>query len=546
MLKSLAENIQQSFVLFLLILVSLIISPGQSHDPFNLIKLSTLSFGIALNLLFWILVNYKVISSTLKDIWFVFPLLSTIFISSILNHIDADIFFGDFGRNTGLLSYVCFITLFVISSTFKKSTVRFVPYCLITIALINIFLSNVNILGDFSTIWSSPTGKYFGTFGNSNFFSAFLGISSIAAFSLIFVYTSKLRVILIICFCVYANFVIYKANSLQGNLVSIVGILVVIFLRFNKVISRSAKFILLLATLIMFVLIFFGSIGLGPLKFLYQSSAVIRFEYWKTALNLIKNHALLGVGPDNFADWYRTYRTDSLFEITGPNVITTSAHNELLDIGSSFGIFALLAYSLFLIMIFLRLIKYLRSSKFDPYFVSIFACWIGYLIQAQISVVNLSITSWGWLMGGTLVSITRGKEHSGGTTKYRITSILKILTTSVSITSFIFVSILSFIPFKNDKLFFQSLREGSASKLIEVSTSKPLNIYYLNYASRLLKDFDYLNESLELALISSEINQRNFVAWNLILENPIASSDQKSRALAKIKSLDVKALEKTQ
>lgn len=77
-----------------------------------------------------------------------------------------------------------------------------------------------------------------------------------------------------------------------------------------------------------------------------QSSIVQRLNYWHTALAMIKDHPILGIGPGNFQEVFLAYKA-------GPGTDTRYAHNIFLHTWSEAGILGFLSICC-LIVIFLK------------------------------------------------------------------------------------------------------------------------------------------------------------------------------------------------
>ncbi len=73
-----------------------------------------------------------------------------------------------------------------------------------------------------------------------------------------------------------------------------------------------------------------------------------RFKVWQAAFAMIKDHPILGQGIGTFMDNFRKYM---------PNLIIQYAHNCFLQIWAETGIFSLLSFLGFLVLLFSEWIK---------------------------------------------------------------------------------------------------------------------------------------------------------------------------------------------
>jgi O-Antigen ligase len=86
-----------------------------------------------------------------------------------------------------------------------------------------------------------------------------------------------------------------------------------------------------------------------------SQTALNRLDYWEATLAMIRDHPWLGVGAGNFDRFYPRYMEPTAYEsIRDP-------HNFLLEIWSSYGIFALIAFLIALVAFFYRVL--IRPGK---------------------------------------------------------------------------------------------------------------------------------------------------------------------------------------
>jgi hypothetical protein len=125
-------------------------------------------------------------------------------------------------------------------------------------------------------------------------------------------------------------------------------------------------------------------------------------------------HPFLGVGLDSYGDWYRRARTVEATLRRGPDVVSNAAHNVLLDLSSNGGFPLLMIYLFMLGLVIVSSIKvFRRSENFDPVFTGLFAVWIAYQAQSIISLNQLGLAVWGWIISGLLIGYeinTRGEN----------------------------------------------------------------------------------------------------------------------------------------
>ncbi len=113
---------------------------------------------------------------------------------------------------------------------------------------------------------------------------------------------------------------------------------------------------------------------------------------------------LFGVGLDSYGDWYRRARTVEATLRRGPDVVSNAAHNVLLDLSSNGGFPLLIIYLFMMVLVVIAAIKVLkRTAGFDPVFAGLFAVWISYQAQSIISLNQLGLAVWGWIVSGLII-----------------------------------------------------------------------------------------------------------------------------------------------
>jgi O-antigen ligase len=315
-------------------------------------------------------------------------------------------FYGTPNRNTGFLAYL-FLSFLLLASASSASTAVLKKF---TYSLLGVggFLG-IYGLGqwrgfDFFDYVNAYGSDVFGTFGNPNFQSAFMGMTAAVGLTLgIFGQLKLVQRVGFLAVCVIAISNIYLSSE-QGYLNFLAG-----FLAALLVYLFSKKKLILAWACLAFsglsgFLVLAGILNSGPLAdLLYKSSLQARGFYWRAAINMMVEHPFFGVGLDGFGDWYRRSRTRSAAELNA-GVVSDTAHNIPLDIGSGGGIPLLILYLFILGLAINSIIKVIkRSHDFDPIFASVVAGWVAYQAQSLISINQLGLGVWGWSLTVLLI-----------------------------------------------------------------------------------------------------------------------------------------------
>jgi hypothetical protein len=383
-----------------------------------------------------------------------------------------------------------------------------------------------------------------GTLGNSNFVSALLGMASIASFALVLQNSKSLglRVLLLVSLSV-SIFVIFESKSSQGLLIFVIGVTLVLYSRYKYNFSFVWRKGILSFAFLSTLIGGFGVINVGPLaSILYQPSVTFRGDFWNAGLRMSMDNPMFGVGLDAYGDWYRSSRSEVATFRQGVDVTSNSAHNVFLDMLANGGIPLLLSYSIIVLLVIKSCIHTLRILKsYEPYSIALISCWVGFLIQSIISINQLGLAVWGWIMGGAIIANERMHGKSVQTFKQSNRSVAGQVSSSAVVTSAISlgIGVLLFIwPFTNDLSFKRAFRLGDVELIQAATLNFPPNPRYLVTSAEVFMDNALYDESLAVARRIIDLNPREFNGWRLIVMNPESSPAEKSIALQKMKELD--------
>jgi len=153
-----------------------------------------------------------------------------------------------------------------------------------------------------------------------------------------------------------------------------------------------------------------GALQIGPLTtYIYKVSVSLRGQYWLAGWNTGESHPFTGVGMDSFGDWYRRSRDIHAIELPGVNTVVNAAHNVPLDMFAFGGWPLLLTYILIMGFTGVAAAKLIiRSKTYDPILAVLVTAWAGYQVQSFISINQIGLAIWGWLLSGALIAY----EHS--------------------------------------------------------------------------------------------------------------------------------------
>jgi hypothetical protein len=463
--------------------------------------------------------------------------------------------YGTYGRNTGFIAYLSLVLIFISTLAIRRrENFQKLVYALTAAGLLNIiYCFWAWQIGDFIG-WNNPYNTILGTFGNPNFIGAFLGIiiSVILAIAVQPKLNWKLRaayaLIIVIGF-----FEIRYSHAVQGIAVTGAGFAIVgFFLIRNKFQSWSITITYSLTILAFGFVSILGALQIGPLaQYIYKTSVSLRGEYWQAGINMAKKFPWNGVGMDSYGDWYRSLRDESALIMPGPSTVTNAAHNVNLDVMAYGGWPLLITYISLLIFVVVAITKViLRNHKYDPIFVSLTVGWVCYQVQALISINQLGLAIWGWLLGGSLIAYelaTRNDIDSNPTqpgkngkvnAKANVTVVSPELLAGIGL---VVGALIAVPPLSADMKWSSAIRSGNVENVkaaLEPAYLNPLSSFRYASAVQLLEQNSLFELSHEYALKAVEFNPNHFDSWRLLYAVKNASDAERALALENLKRLD--------
>jgi hypothetical protein len=536
-------------------LVTLLVFTSGVTDPVNVNKL--LATGIFSCAAVAIL-NLR----TYRFIWNEHKFLIVALIGFLLASLNSIIFsesplsqqlYGVYGRNNGFFLYLFLLLIFVaILSTNNVASHKNVVNSLLIAGSLNvIYCGWVLVFGDFIG-WTNPYGNILGTLGNPNFIGAFLGMfSSVLITFIVSNYRNPKILILVIVALAATSVEIFRSHAIQGRVLLALGLVVNLFYFIR---SRFQSLVPLI--IFSFISVFTGIIGLlgtlqvGPLtKFLYKDSVSLRGEYWHAGLTMAKTHLYSGVGFDAYGDWYRVSRRASALVRPGSETVSNASHNVVIDIFAFGGVPLLVFYLATIAFVLLSIIRYSRLNReFDFVFVSLVGAWLCFQLQSVISINQVGLAIWGWVLGATIIAyerISRRAASSDNTnvgTRKKNTQRAQVISANLRAGIAMILGVIIAVP-----PFAADVKWRSAQESRDASTVESVLIpSYFNPGSsfkylQIVGAFEESNLSdlaHKYAIEAVKFNSNNYESWRLFTLIRSATTEERQIALAKMKQLD--------
>ena len=463
--------------------------------------------------------------------------------------------YGSYGRNTGFVTYLVLLFISIAALTLtERSSFQRIIWGLQIAGVINVlYCLWVIAFGDFVG-WNNPYGNILGLFGNPNFISAFLGMFITTILALVAAPTTSWKVRLIgILLSLIAFYEIVDSNAIQGIVVTGGGIAIVGFFAVRSYLkSKVITGLYALSVVGVGILAIMGALQKGPFSFIYKTSVSLRGAYWNAGLTMGKDHPLNGIGMDAYGDWYRRARSEQAATVMpGPKTITNAAHNVVIDIFAYGGFPLLIAYLGMLALALIAIIKVVRRMQgYDVVFIAMTAAWICYQTQSLISINQVGLALWGWVLTGALIAYeraTRGGELEekpvvGKGAKTKTKSSTGVISPQLVAGIGAVVGILIAVPpMAADTKWRTALDSNDVAKVmaaLEPGYLNPSDSQRMAQAVQLLVQSKLLDQAHEIAIKGITFNPNYFDAWRVLYFLPNATEAEKAQALENMKRLD--------
>jgi O-antigen ligase len=555
MLEAKALKVLRSGLLILAVVTTLWMAPYSSLDPVSLPKMSVLVFLSVLLSGIWLpRITYLIQGKfqLVTALALVFTSLLILIVCFSGSGIWLQIY-GTYGRNTGALTYLALVLLLLSTAiATDKYFLEKILQSLVALGVVLVIYGQIQHQGwDPLPFQNAYENNVFGTLGNPNFMSAFMGMIGVVAIGLSISGKIPKRIRAILLMLSFATLVIvYETDSLQGFLNFTAGFasLVILWLFMQQ--KKRAAIALSSVVGAGGGLVFLGLINVGPLaNYLFKGSLEARGFYWRAGVNMLIDHPLFGVGMDGYGDWYRRSRTleDTL---VSPYINSDSAHNVFLDIASNGGFPLFVTYLAILSLVvgaILRVVK--RSKSFNPYFAAAVGGWVAFQAQSLISINQIGLAIWGWLLSGLIIGYeistrNEGEEEtkSSNNESRRIEKQRNQVLSSITIVSIfastLMASILSIPPFVAANEFYNALKSGNALQLQPAAYIKPYDRVRFTFVASNLAQNDLNDRALIVIRDAVELFPNSYEAWNILVGLPNASPQEITRAKAEMRRLD--------
>jgi O-antigen ligase len=381
-------------------------------DPFNSPKLWILMLMGA-----WLLgpvVGSKeliLLSEPLKQLSIIlFVFLTFLFIATLLTDFKYVAFFGETQRRNGFFQYLALSIVLMATAMFIRAfNVKKLFFITFFLGFVSFLYSLLQTTGNDFVSWDNPYNAVIGTLGNPNFAAAAMAVMGVIIFSSIFNSDFNLSSrIFAVTLVIMLVFVIYRSNARQGLLSIALGFGVFfVILVWDKNKKYGIVSLLLGFTAIVFSIL--GMLQFGPLQqYLYKASVSVRGYYWRAGLEMLSSHPFFGIGIDRYGSYFKQYREVDYPLNVGFQLTSSNAHNTFIQFFATGGIFLGITYLALNLFVLYRAIIGIKNLKGNQrlYLVGILSAWISFHAQSLVSIDNIGISIWGWVLAGSIIGLS--------------------------------------------------------------------------------------------------------------------------------------------
>ena len=389
----------------------------------------------------------------IKDFNFMlFPLAFIFFMGISLYFTDVFVvgLIGDSQRRNGFLGYLALtiILLFASLSMNFIYAVRLIKVALFTGIILSAY-GLLQVSGKDFVAWNNPYNSMISTLGNPNYASAILALFFLIATFSLFIqkipfYVKSGAVLL----SVVSIFLILQSESRQGLLVIFFGITFYVCV-FAYISLKKLRLLIFSFALISSVLVILGMLQKGPLStLLYKDSVSVRGFYWRAGYEMFIDKPFTGVGLDRYGAYFKEFREVAYPLRYGFSITSSNAHNTFVQFFATGGIFVGVAYLFLVASVLVIGLKLVKRSQGDERKISLtlLTAWVGFQAQSLISIDNIGISVWCWLLSGTIYGLSLSPPAEKNSGRYNKTIPRNKQMVNIEIFQPV-LSVIFFIPF---------------------------------------------------------------------------------------------------
>jgi hypothetical protein len=226
-------------------------------------------------------------------------------------------------------------------------------------------------------------------------------------------------------------------------------------------------------------------------------------------------------------------------------VSSNAAHNVFLDISAYGGFPLVLIYIALMALVIVSAVKVIkRSQGFNAGFVGLVAGWVAFQAQSIISINQIGLALWGWVLSGLIIGYEINTRNSEAATEKKTgKNAAKPVQSSAGSVLGIFVGLIIGVligmpPYLASAQYKSALESGNPTTIQDAAYIWPLDSSRMIQVSMTLNENKLEAQGLEVALDATERFPDNYGVWGALSMMKSATEEQKAQALAQMKRLD--------
>jgi O-antigen ligase len=342
-----------------------------------------------------------------------YALIAFVDASALLSGNIITSFTGDTGRYAGVATLFALALVAIFHSRLDfEGLKRLIPIYLASVLLVVV----IAILQHFSIVELPGDQGVVSTFGNQDFFAAYVGVSMPLFFFLSIGASVRRRVVLGIAILIsfYALVLATPLQSYVDIAFTLLGIGIYLLRRYipRKSWNLNVRTYLGVFAVVIWAEFIFLVPFLGHwIPVLGNDMQVkIRANFWLAGMRQFFSHPLLGVGPDQYGNHYEAHRTLSDAKAY-ERIISNDAHASAVQTLATLGILGTLALLFFLaLLIRSLLIQWDRNPGQRKHLFALGLYFFVYLTNSFVSPMAIPAKYLFWALGGWVIGQTYLKQ----------------------------------------------------------------------------------------------------------------------------------------
>jgi hypothetical protein len=205
----------------------------------------------------------------------------------------------------------------------------------------------------------------------------------------------------------------------------------------------------------------------------------------------------------------------------------------------------LVIYVAFLGLAIQKIYKYSRNVSRDQYFEGVVAIWIGFVAQSVISINQIGLAVWGWILTGLIIGweskvsnsqdLQVAKKSNKSKTLVQVSNPKNFLVLLVGLVLGFSISLPPLVASAREKT---AMASTQLEKILQAERAWPKDPTRSNQIASILVSNSLNEEALKIARVTTKQFPANFEAWKVLSQIPNISDSEKAKALEEMKMLD--------